>query len=288
MSEIREQITPPNHEPRIVQAVLGVHRNKLEPEVRVYADNLNAQILGIFQTHHVKSVSEFEDAARARNISIGTVKEVHRLFTRLRAAVEKGKIPAEGIQEYLKDERYRQAQNLFDKGWGKVLGLRSFVEYLATIPDAPLRPERWKDRFDRLVLVDDRIPFSKACEYAGLSIEEPGFVPHATAPTTSVYWMYANDGRHNERTEPDVCRQLFLADETGLNTVEGVSLYLTDAGVINSFTIELVGSMDEGRCANIGPLEGGAGVSWDWANMVTSQQYGTASRGVFSSLPPSA
>ncbi|MBI4276459.1 hypothetical protein HY629_01320, partial [Candidatus Uhrbacteria bacterium] len=94
MLSTREQssFVPQDTQPTPAEAVLGIHRNDLQPEVRAYADNLREQVRDIWKAHGVRSVDEFEAAARKKKIPLETVREVHALLEALRDTVETGEI----------------------------------------------------------------------------------------------------------------------------------------------------------------------------------------------------
>ncbi|MBI4276274.1 hypothetical protein HY629_00330 [Candidatus Uhrbacteria bacterium] len=278
-------------------ATLRIHRNDLQPEVRAYADNLRDQVRDIWQAHGVRSVDEFETAARAKRIPRAQVKEVHDILERLHEVVE-GKITPEILaqlkeQEYLKEERLKQAKTLFDKGWGEAPGYTTLDQYLDTIPDAPPQPEQWKGRFDRLVLVDDRIPLTKACQLAELKFDgdDQTFVQFdSSVPAPGVYWIYANDGRQNSGLIIDSCRAAFRSDERGLTAIEGISLYIHDSTSIQNHTMDLTGSVRAIRSndtAFLGDWGGGPQLEWRFSGSAILN-CGTASRGEFSALPTSS
>lgn len=90
----REQPSPvsPDTQPPSTEAVLGIHRNDLKPEVRAYADNLRDQVREIFRTHNVKTVDEFSAAARVKKIPLEKVREVQVLLGQLARILEKNEI----------------------------------------------------------------------------------------------------------------------------------------------------------------------------------------------------
>ncbi|MCI0479515.1 hypothetical protein L0Y59_03140, partial [Candidatus Uhrbacteria bacterium] len=89
-------------------------------------------------------IRELLDIDRARG---GIGPEFQELISRLTSG---------GVGMKNDDPRAVQAKVLWDKGFGRESGCRSFQDYLATIPEIP--PELVDDdpRFPLLVLVDDR------------------------------------------------------------------------------------------------------------------------------------
>lgn len=138
------------------------------------------------------------------------------------------------------DIRETQARNLFQLGWGAIIGFARFDDYLASIPEVP----SWSEdkRFDRIVLVDVRIPLSEACRCAGLHSfqHDPRFEEPARAHMPAVYWMRCQDGRRYRGLKLGEVR--YRRDERGMMAAEGVALYAQDPRVLIQHNIDLPGS----------------------------------------------
>ncbi|MFH1099219.1 MAG: hypothetical protein V1723_04885 [Candidatus Uhrbacteria bacterium] len=243
------------------------------------------------------------DAARIRRGAPGIGSEVHELIVRLTSGGVGVPNPARGRKRKgaakLPDRDPRilaQAKTLWDKGWAAAMldddgnpRYRIFADYLATIPEIPVFPDGYNARFPRLILVDQRIVLTKACQLLGVKYDgnDQAFVPHdpAQAVTTSVYWMRCQDGRIHQNRKPADCRTEFAAhgDEVGLSAFEGLSLYAQHPEVIDGHFVDLPGSFrtdDRGDCAYL--RRWGVGVVrlvWSWGDDA-NPSYGSASRGI--------
>ncbi|MBI4276275.1 hypothetical protein HY629_00335 [Candidatus Uhrbacteria bacterium] len=265
MPELRDHPAPPSDtQPSSPEALLGVHRNALTPEVRQYADNLRDQVRKIWKDHGVQNIDEFEVAARTKKISRAEVKDVQGLMEKLAAVVASGELPPEEMQknkerELLRAEGRRQARTLWAKGWGDAIRVpvagfanktlpryNTFEEYVQSIPEPPPQPEQWKGRFDRLVLVDERISVLEACEELGLAFagaQRRFKTVSAAKPESGVRWMWCNDGKENQSRTPMQLRLSCPKDQTYLTVFEGIALYAQDPTLITDvYAINLVGS----------------------------------------------
>ncbi|MBI2483245.1 hypothetical protein HYV74_03660 [Candidatus Uhrbacteria bacterium] len=186
------------------------------------------------------------------------------------------------------DPRRAQAKALWDKGWGRELGCKKFEDYLASIPEIPIFPNGYTVRFPHLVLVDQRITLTRACQLLGVKFDgnDQTFVPYdpARAVTTQVSWARCQDGRVYNDRKPIDCRTEFAAkgDEFGLSAFEGISLYAQHPEVIDGHCMDLPGSVRadcRGDCAYLGRWGGGVvqlGCHWDDGAL---PDFGSASRG---------
>ena len=111
------------------------------------------------------------------------------------------------------DPRLIQAKVLWDKGFGRELGFKTFKSYLATIPMIPVSLLADDPNLPLLRLVDPRLGIAKACKLFGIKFEELGYsdadavicdARHETP--TEPFWVRAHDGRKNRSRRPDVCR----------------------------------------------------------------------------------
>jgi hypothetical protein len=196
------------------------------------------------------------------------------------------------------DPRVRQAKVLWDKGWGRELGMTSFGAYLASIPAIPERPTGCPAHLNRLVLWDVRplLPkgkekqppsLVKACHL--LSLQFPGndttLVQHAATPviTTPVRWLWCQDGRMHRNRTPSDCRRHFVRPEVGAEALTGLFLFAQDPRVIggsDDHVMDLPGSVHRGlpsRCACLGVWGGRPRLSWAWFGGARPL-YGSASR----------
>lgn len=182
------------------------------------------------------------------------------------------------------DIRRVQAKILWDKDWGKEQ-FDSFEAYLASIPVVPVFPEAWRERFNRVILVDARIPLTKACGFAGLKYSgtDATFKDYNTVPARpKVYWLNCRDGRRNCVTAPFAWRHGFLKDERALIAIEGVALYAQDPAVVQGHFVDLPGSVRVGRMryvACLGEWDDSPELRWDEGDG-PDHNYGSASAGV--------
>ncbi len=189
------------------------------------------------------------------------------------------------------DIRTRQAKTLWDKGFGEVLGFKSFEQYLEAITEMPERPEDLPDHFQP-ILVDQRIFRSeelgglvKVCELLGVTFngDNTTFEPHNPEHVVkdSVYWMWCQDGKQNQGKSVKACRTQFTkASEIGLSAMEGLAILAQNPDVLNSHYMDLPSSVrSDGRehCAYLRLWSGGPGLGWGWGDGVHSG-YGSASR----------
>ena len=167
------------------------------------------------------------------------------------------------------------AKLLFDKGAGREVGLPTFRDYLASIPDLPTFPEDYKTRFPLLALVDPRLTLTTSCRIFGVTLEgdDTTSVPSSdrvVTPTTP-YWMSFQDGRIHDNRKPSDCRTEFLSrsDELPLTALEGVSAYTQQhPSILDGHMMDLPGSIrvDNGEhCACLRRWGGGEiRLRWRW------------------------
>lgn len=179
----------------------------------------------LFHVGHIAQLHEIQ-AARLKRGEPGIAREVEELIARLTSG---------GVAGRHSSERERQAKVLWDRGYGREIGIGSFEAYLATIPDAPENPR--PDLFDRLVLVDRRVTLTVSCRLARLKFtgDDNTFEPYDVKTAKKhgdVYWMWCQDGRKNRDKSIYQCRREFQPGEIGLDAYEFVALYTQDPGVI--------------------------------------------------------
>lgn len=148
------------------------------------------------------------------------------------------------------DPRVFQAKVLWDKGFGRELGIDSFDAYLATIPETSERPP--VDYLNKLILVDRRVDLVDACRLVGLKYNGSDttfapFDPKSAHKHGDVYWMWCQDGRRNRNKKLSVCRAEFAKGEVGLDEFEFTALYAQDPAVIgggeNLYFLDLPGAV---------------------------------------------
>lgn len=157
--------------------------------------------------------------------------------------------------------RRAQAKVLWDLGWGWGVNgdfCPSFEAYLKDIPHLPTFPVEYLPRFDRVRLVDTRLPLADACRLAGISFCEcdvDTFVPFypSAIPSEPIYWMSC---------EVDHCvstvqtwRSIKPLSVTGLSIVEGIALYVQDRGRLFNQLIALPGSVHGQIAGNVAQLD---------------------------------
>lgn len=184
------------------------------------------------------------------------------------------------------DPRAAQARKLYDTGWGKELGYSSFDSYLESIPPVPSWPADWEDRFDRTVLVDERLPLKKMCELLQVHFlgDDETFVDFSPEKgKKDVYWIRCQDGRKYHDQSVRQFRRSAPAFETGMTVHEGFALLVQDRKVLDDHVLFLPGSVlrRRGLVAFLRPWEQGLLLDWVWSSH-NDPQYGPGSRGLIS------
>lgn len=196
------------------------------------------------------------------------------------------------------DIREKQAQVLWDKGFGREQGYAEFKGYLATIPPQPERPTDLPDYLDKLILVDARIARTqdkdgeyqfgglvKVCELLRVkftgnnSIFEP-FNPEQVKKQ-DVYWMWCQDGKRNLGKTVQTCRKEFAENEIGLDAMEGLALFAQHRKIPEDHYMDLPSSVHCGNrkcCANLDLWDDVPELDLDWDGDADSR-FGSASRG---------
>lgn len=141
------------------------------------------------------------------------------------------------------------AKRLWDRGFGREIGRRTFAEYLLDIPDIPTFPASWDARFPHLVLVDRRVNIMLQCRLLGVRVDwwfHACMVPYDPEKSEKefVYWMRCSDGRGHQKYRP-VERRAELAttsDEAALDAYEGLACYAADPAMFGgSEAVDLLG-----------------------------------------------
>ncbi|OGL66968.1 hypothetical protein A2856_00525 [Candidatus Uhrbacteria bacterium RIFCSPHIGHO2_01_FULL_63_20] len=231
----------------------------------------------LFTVAHVAKLHEIQSARLRRNLP-GIGKDVMELIARL----EDG-----GVAGKETDERTRQAKVLWDLGFGRELGFKKFVDYLATIPEVIPHNDH-PDLFDQLVLVDRRLGIVTPSKLLGLTYhpeDEKTLVNHYDRKYPDVEFIWAQDGRRNRNKSIRACRDAFVKDvEIGLTAIEGLCIYAQDRTVLDEsddHAIDLPGAVhvgDHGQAACLG-RDGYGRVRLDWLIDVYARPVcGSASR----------
>ena len=147
------------------------------------------------------------------------------------------------VEVQLKDSRahFVQAEILWNKGFGRQIGCRSFTAYVRSIPELPERPENLPQHF-KPVLVDTRIVRSeqygglvKVCKLLGVAFDgdNSSFIPYDPKHEVKedVYWMWCQDGKQNQGKSVRTCRTQFKeTKEIGLTVQPGDVFHVHSAG----------------------------------------------------------
>jgi len=236
------------------------------------------------------STADLDSVRKVDDLRIGHVKALVTKLGGLDAAkdVLRGKRVVR-LEEL--DIRTCQAKTLWDKGFGEVLGFKSFEQYLESIPELPERPADLPGHFQP-ILVDQRIFRSeeldglvKVCELLGVTFNGNNgtFEPHDPKHEVKddVYWMWCQDGKINRGKSVKACRKQFVkTGEIGLNAMEGLAILAQNPDVLNSHYMDLPSSVRSGIrevCAYLYLWSGDPKLSWNWDDRVFSG-YGSASR----------
>jgi hypothetical protein len=130
----------------------------------------------------------------------------------------------------------RQTLALWERGFGQALAFSSLDHYRAVIPLSPRNPD--PSRFDRLVLVDRRVPISIACQILGVDLHvNASELVDIELPSgkrgSPVGFIWCQDGRRRRGSDvPSVLQSLPSSDEAGLTAIEGLCLYAQDRFVL--------------------------------------------------------
>ena len=90
------------------KALLGLHRDELKPAVRDYADNLHAQILGIYQKYGAKNSQDFMAIASTGAVPNETLEHLLNLTNKLVSVVEKGELPEGEVSDLERDLKLQE------------------------------------------------------------------------------------------------------------------------------------------------------------------------------------
>jgi len=209
----------------------------------------------LFTVAHIAQLHEIQ-AARLKRNKPGIGHEVEELIRRLTSG---------GVSVKTDDLRVVQAKRLWDMGFGRELDLESFDVYLASIPEIPKKLVAHDERFPELILVDARLDIRSI--YPLLGVENGGdaffdseydgrFVDLETkgARTKKVYWIRMQDGKESNRGSPLAHREVFPADEIGLNVHEGLAFAAQYPKALRGWTMYLAASVYQQRHSEVAYL----------------------------------
>jgi hypothetical protein len=135
-------------------------------------------------------------------------------------------------QQHLMDIRDDFLTKALRYGFAAELSMTE-AQYTASIPTPPLQPTQWEGRFDILLPIEWRIPFSRQCvlAYGKSAFAQEGriFSNFVETPTDKFEWAYAQDGANElylGKSGYECRHRLFGPDERGLTVAEVVSLYI--------------------------------------------------------------
>lgn len=136
-----------------------------------------------------------------------------------------------------------QINRLIKLGYPTTLGLSEF-EYRASIPQFQPQPEKFKGRFDILLLVDPRVSLKRQ-----LSKQQVSFPEHDQFSDyedlvipDQPYQLWAQGGSRFRKLSPQDARSRFAEDERGLSLIEGLALFREHPDILLSHPIDLLGS----------------------------------------------
>lgn len=192
-----------------------------------------------FTTRQMKQLLEIDTAGP------GIRAEVQELITRLTSG---------GVGVKTDDPREVQVKRLWDKGFGRVLKMVSFDEYLSTIPEIPAALIAPDDRFPELTLVDARLGIVKMCEILDIDYVTHGgtdetfedFDPKH-ARTEKVYWVRLQDGKKNRNKSVRTCRSEFAKGEIGLTVHEALAFFAKYPEGFRNFGLDITDSVLRGN-----------------------------------------
>lgn len=148
-----------------------------------------------------------------------------------------------------------QAKRFWDLGVGRVLGLKDFDAYLATIPEIPGELTKADMEFPTLVLVEPRIGLKRLCGLAGITFtgDDHTFVTHdeRRGEFTQPTWVRIQDGRKNRNRVVRDCWKSFSKQERGLTALQGVCAFIQDQYLVEEggHIMDLIGSVRGGNRA---------------------------------------
>jgi MFS family permease len=168
------------------------------------------------------------------------------------------------------DPRFSQGRTLFNHGFGRVLGMETLGEYLASLPSVPAELQAHDPEFPLLVLVDARVSPLVA---AGLLQVTPKGTPNAlqaaaidSTPKTA-YFIRMQDGARYAGLSMNSALAAFTPTEKALTVEEGLALYAQDKEGLKKRFIDLIGTPHEGfdnSAACLGIWENDPQIRYRW------------------------
>ncbi len=193
-----------------------------------------------FDLSHIEQLINIQDARR-RDGQSGIGAEVEGLIRRLTSG---------GVASKTDDVRTEQVKWLWRLGVGRELGLPSFEDYFADIPEIPEDLVKDDAHFQLLVLVEPRIALNRLCELGNIKFrwQDNRFVEydkrHREFDVPA--WIRVGDGRKNWSGSFSRCRRSSVNDDLGLTVFQGVCAYLQHPEPLaNDRVIKLPGSVHQ-------------------------------------------
>ena len=183
-------------------------------------------------TKQIKQLIEIDGAGP------GIREEVQAIIARLTSG---------GVGPKSDDPRVVQTKRLWNKGFGRELGICPLDAYRVTIPKIPECLLAHDDRFPELILVDARLGIVTICdllglEYSGTDHTFEDFDPKKSR-SKKVYWMRAQDGKKNRKKSVRTCLKEFASDELGLTAHEGLAFYAQNPETFRQSAMSLTASV---------------------------------------------
>lgn len=143
--------------------------------------------------------------------------------------------------------RCMQAKCLWDKGFGLALGMRSFDDYLKTIPEIPESLHKHDSLFEYLSLADPRLNLVMACALIRIELTKRAYLKGVATPfderhtdIATPFWFRHNGGWNNRNRRPDHCRDECIGDILAGTATTGVFAYFHSQQILKKGMFELV------------------------------------------------
>lgn len=137
------------------------------------------------------------------------------------------------------DPRVFQAKVLWDKGLGRGIGIDTFEDYLATIPQIPTTFIFNDTDFPLLRLVDPRLGLVNTCKLFGIKFEEFGYSDADVVPCddrheipNTPFWVRAHDGCKNRNRKPSICRDECSDKFFAMTAMVAIMVWVQDPSII--------------------------------------------------------
>jgi hypothetical protein len=195
-------------------------------------------------------------------------------LTGIRAEVQEliQRLTSGGVSPESDDPRLIQAKRLWDKGWGRELGLDNFEAYLATIPEIPEFLLEDDPELPLLFLADPRLGLARSCQLLGVWYAEFEYSDESAEPwdahhcdPVEPFWFRCHNGRPNRGRKPKDCRAECRGNRLAGTAMVGLMAYIHKSDIVKEgkWTIDLPGSVsrrDRGCCAYLKVWNGRAGL----------------------------